>query len=164
MKKILIFIISTLLLACAAPEVLKKQTTTGMPERLFPNTSSDKVKHALMDSCMGKRLTVEERGSNTVICSNTMEGGSAVLAQLAFGNAYSTTPTRNAVFLITKRGNDAFLVMNNYYIETIMPLGQVRREPINDNNAIKNQAQDWIDLIVVEPDPVLEPAQTKSKK
>lgn len=163
MRLILSIVIAFALVGCAAPVALKKQTSTGMPERLFPNTSPDKVKHALMDSCISKKLTVEERGNSSVICSNTMEGGDAVLAQLLFGNSYSTTPTRNAVFVITKRGNDSFLVMNNYYIETIMPMGQTRREPINDNNAIKNQAQDWIDLIVVEADPVPE-TKAKSKK
>lgn len=164
MNKYLLMAVASVLIGCAAPVALKKQTSTGMPERVFPNTSPEKVKHALMESCMSKKLTVEERGSSSVVCSNTMDGGDAVLAQLLFGNAYSTTPTRNAVFVVTKRGNDSFLVMNNYYIETIMPMGQTRREPVNDNNAIKNQAQDWIDLIVVEPDALPAPSKPALKK
>ena len=151
MKKLFCLFIVALLFGCAAPEALKKQTTTGMPERLYPNTSTDKVKHALIDFCISKKLTIEERGNSSVICSNTMTGSDAVFGQLVFGNSYSTVPTRNAVFVITKRGNDTFLVMNNYYVETIMAGGQTRREPV-DSNAIKNQAQSWIDMLEVEPD------------
>ena len=136
-------ILSTLVLGCAQVP-LNKVTQSGKPERLFTSAKATDVKGKMIDRCSMAGLQVDERGTNTLICSKTLSGGDAVIAQIAIGNSYSTTPEQKVSFVITQRGNDVFVMATSIWIETQMAFGQTRRQDITNNKQI-NDIQNFLD-------------------
>lgn len=105
-----------------------KQTASGQPEARFSGRSLDDVRSALVDGCMRVGAQVQS-AQNEVLCTSTMQGGEAALAQLAIGNGYSTTPERKVRFNLVQRGSDVDVIAYQW-VETQMAFGQVRKAPM----------------------------------
>ena len=90
-KLVLVGLVSLTLFGCAQ-EPLKKQTSSGKPEGVYPNHTPDQVIEALVQNCNEKGFTIEEQTKNNVVCSREMQGGGAIFTQALIGNSYSTTP------------------------------------------------------------------------
>ena len=85
---------------------------------------------------------VIESSPNQVICGTTMKGGNAVLAQMAIGNSYSTTPQRKIRFTIYKIETNVKVTAQEW-IETQMAFGQVQTSELKSNNQI-NSVQNFL--------------------
>lgn len=144
-KYALATVLCAFVLGCAQVP-LNKVTQSGKPERVFANTKVVDIKSKLIDRCATAGLQIDDRGSNSVVCSKTLSGGDAVIAQIAIGNSYSTTPEQKVSFSITQRGNDVFVIATSMWIETQMAFGQMRRQDIANNKQI-NDVQNFLDSI-----------------
>ena len=143
MKKLVsVSILALLLSACAPQQALLKPTTSGYPEGVFSNATVDSVRSKLIDGCSSRGILVQEASGNQVVCGKTMEGGSAVLAQMLVGNSYSTTPEQKIRFIIYQTGSNV-KVTAQQWIESQMAMGQVRRQELNGNNH-KNDIQNFL--------------------
>jgi len=143
MRYIITLICSLLLISCAQVP-LNKATTSGKPERIFNSVKVSEIRSKIIERCSMSGLQVEERGTNTIVCSKTLTGGDAVMAQMLIGNSYSTTPEHKVSFLITQRNNDVFVMTNNIWIQTQMALGQIKTQELN-NNKQYNDIQAFLD-------------------
>lgn len=143
MKKILAVVLSSVLLSGCASEVLNKQTASGKPEGVYPNHTVEQVMEALVQNCNEKGFAIEEQAKNYVVCSREMQGGSAILTQLAIGNAYSTNPVQKVRYSASKFGTGS-KVWAEAWSETQMALGQVNKVANNDNKT-KNNIQTVLD-------------------
>lgn len=135
------FAISALALSsCAVSQPAVKQTQSGHPEGVFKNESLEVVKGKLIEACGARSWTVFEAGSNQVVCGKTMEGGSAILTQLAIGNSYSTTPQQKIRFTVFQLNADV-KVTSYQWVETQMAFGQTKTQELNStaqNNSVQN--------------------------
>lgn len=68
-----------------------------------------------------------------------MTGGQAVMAQLAMGNAYSTTPKQSVRYTLVQLNQDV-RVWATMYTSTQMAFGQVNQVQMT-SNAAKNSVQ-----------------------
>lgn len=144
-KLILVGLVSTLLAGCAQ-EPLKKQTSSGKPEGVYPNHTSEQVIEALVQNCNEKGLMVEEQTKNNVVCSREMQGGGAIFTQALIGNSYSTTPLQKVRYSVSKFKTGT-KVWADAWVETQMALGQVRKMPYDDNKT-KNNLQSVLDQAI----------------
>ena len=87
-------------------------------------------------------LSIYESGTNHVICGKVLSGKDAVIASLAIGNRYSTTPERRERFNIFQHSDD-IKVTAQEWIETQMAFGQMQRQPLDSNNQ-KNSIQNFL--------------------
>lgn len=142
MNKLIILISCLILAACAAPQELIKQTSSGYPEGVFLNSNVDAVRSKIIDGCSSKGNLVQEATGNQVICGKTLEGGEAVLGRLIVGNSYSTTPENKVRFIIYQLGADV-KVTAQQWLESQMAFGQTRKEELNDNKQ-KNRIQQFL--------------------
>ncbi len=71
-----------------------------------------------------------------------MKGSDAVLAQMAIGNSYSTTPQRKIRFTIYKIENDIKVVAQEW-IESQMAFGQINIQELKSNNQ-RNSVQNFL--------------------
>jgi len=135
-------IISVLLFGCVAQQPLIKQTQSGYPEGLFRNADLETIRSKIINGCASYGLMVIESSPNQVICGTTMKGGNAVLAQMAIGNSYSTTPQRKIRFTIYKIETNVKVTAQEW-IETQMAFGQVQTSELKSNNQI-NSVQNFL--------------------
>jgi hypothetical protein len=142
MKKLFAVMMAATLVGCATPVELKKQTTSGYPEAVFPNATVEEVKEKLMEGCSSKGVMVQDVQSHSVTCGKTMSGGDAMIATLAMGNSYSTTPERKIRFMIFQKGSGV-KVTAQQWVELQMALGQTRKQELNTNNQ-RNDMQDFL--------------------
>ena len=144
MKKILLgFVVAGLLSGCASQPPLKKITNSGKPEGEYVNTTRTSVMNALTSYCNEKGFMVLEATDSNVLCSKETDGMGSVMAQMAIGNAYSTTPVGKLRFSIGEIG-DKIKVWTDAWIETQMAMGQVNQMKITDNASI-NALQERLD-------------------
>ncbi|WP_140214958.1 hypothetical protein [Pseudomonas oryzihabitans] len=84
---------------------------------------------------MDKGLQIEDGGSGQIVCSKEMDGLQGSLTQLALANSYSTTPQMKVKFVSAQVGADVRVIAYPW-IESTMPLGQVRKAEAKSNNDI----------------------------
>jgi hypothetical protein len=137
-----IFALFFLFLSGCAQQPLVKQTMSGYPEGVFKNMSVEAAKSRIIDGCTQRGIFVQEANSNQVVCSKSLEGGDAVLAQFLIGNSYSTRPDVKIRFVIYQIGQDT-KVSAQQWVETQMAFGQMRRIELNENNQ-KNDMQQFL--------------------
>lgn len=130
---------------CAAQPPLLKQTQSGMAEGTFEAATLDDVRNKLIQSCAQRGRQVREASTNKVVCSKRMEGGGAIAAQLALGNAYSTTPESVAQFTFYQVGANVNVV-GSLWAETQMAFGQMQRGDLNSPAQINTLQQALFDL------------------
>jgi hypothetical protein len=141
-KKNFIVILTVLLVSACAHEALIKPTTSGFPEGIFNNTTVEEVQSKIMNGCTLNGLNIYDTNRNQVICGKITSGMDAVLAGVAIGNQYSTTPERKIRFSIFQQGADVKVVAQEW-IETQMAFGQIKQMPL-DNNKHKNSIQQFL--------------------
>lgn len=146
MKKLVLAVLASTLLAGCAQEPLKKQTSSGKPEVEFPNKTVEQVINGITEYCNDKGFVVEEQNKNYVVCAKQADGTQGFFTQLAIGNAYSTTPQNKLRFSVSPKGQGA-KVWLNAWSETQMAMGQVNRMPFEGNKA-QNQMQDMLDNLL----------------
>ncbi|CDH22092.1 conserved exported hypothetical protein [Xenorhabdus bovienii str. kraussei Quebec] len=144
MRKIIIGLLAVVVLSgCTNQEALKKKTQSGKPEGVYENTTKAAVRDALTSYCNERGFMVVEATESTVLCSKETEGMGAVMAQMAIGNTYSTTPVGKLRFSIGEV-NEKVKVWADTWMETQMAMGQINQMKINDNASI-NALQDRLD-------------------
>ncbi|WP_140221245.1 hypothetical protein [Pseudomonas oryzihabitans] len=131
----LIIVLFTVLMSGCAQDALKKQTASGYPEGIFRNSNLSDVRSKLVSGCMDKGLQIEDGGSGQIVCSKEMDGLQGSLTQLALANSYSTTPQMKVKFVSAQVGADVRVIAYPW-IESTMPLGQVRKAEAKSNNDI----------------------------
>lgn len=122
--------LSLLMLPACTDQPVMRQTSSGFPEGVFPNAEVSAVRARIMDGCSSRGLLVQDANDSQVVCAKTMDGLEGTLAQMAVGNAYSTTPERKIRFVLFPKDSGT-RVTAQQWIETIMPFGQVRRQDLN---------------------------------
>jgi hypothetical protein len=85
---------------------------------------------ASSDLCIRRNIMIIEQDERHVVCSQEMGGLKGAFAQILIGNSYSTTPTLNLRFSLSKT-RDYTVVQATQWVETQMAFGQVRREGVN---------------------------------
>lgn len=143
-KILVVALLASALMSGCAQVPINKVTQSGKPERLFKSAKASDIKSSLIDGCSAAGLQVDDRGQSTLICSKRVTGSEAVFAQMIVGNSYSTTPERKVSFVITQRGGDVFVISTDYWYETQMAFGQIRRQDIYGNQQI-NEIQYFLD-------------------
>ncbi|WP_265498258.1 hypothetical protein [Providencia rustigianii] len=144
MKKLLLNLVALgILSGCVSQPPLKKVTQSGKPEGEYANTTKMSVMNALTSYCNEKGFMVIEATESNVLCSKETEGMGSVMAQMAIGNAYSTTPVGKLRFSIGEVGNKV-KVWADAWIETQMAMGQVNQMKVSDNASI-NALQERLD-------------------
>ncbi len=146
MKSIIVSILSlSFLAACAtgANEPLAFSSQSGKPERIFSDRSVKEVKNRIVDVCVNGGFQVTDSGGALLSCWKTMEGGSAVLAQVLIGNSYSSPPTQHVQFAVTERNESVVVTSTSQWIETQMAFGQIKRQELNSNKHL-NDVYRWL--------------------
>ncbi|MFM0046330.1 hypothetical protein [Paraburkholderia sediminicola] len=133
------------LFGCATQQALMTDTQSGYPETIFEGASLQDVQNLLIGRCSQLGGMVTDTNSNTVVCSRTLEGQQAVLAQLLLGNSYSTTPVDRIRFILDSNGSSVHVTAYES-VETTMPFGQVNRAELKSNNA-RNALQAGLDRL-----------------
>lgn len=134
-----------ILSACTAGELPMTQTPSGRPEVTFPTRNLALVSEKLVGLCAQKGILVQKSEMNEVICGGTMEGGSAILAQMMIGNSYSTTPSQLVRFTIFPYQSGT-RVQAYQWIETQMAFGQVNRSEMNSASQFNSIMQALISV------------------
>jgi len=127
---------------CAPKQELIKQTASGYPEGVFQNTTTEEVVEKIISGCTAKGLMVIETNPHQVVCEKKLKGKDAVIASLAIGNSYSTTPVAKIRFVMY-RDNGNVKVVGYQWIETQFAYGQVRKLELTANHQ-KNDVQKFI--------------------
>lgn len=131
-----------LLTSCIAQQPLIKNTQSGYPEGLFRNVEIETVRSKIIEGCTSQGFMVIESSPNQIVCGTSMKGSDAVLAQMAIGNSYSTTPQRKIRFTIYKIENDIKVVAQEW-IESQMAFGQINIQELKSNNQ-RNSVQNFL--------------------
>jgi hypothetical protein len=135
---------ATSLASCATTsQPLMVETQSGRPEAIFLDTSIDQARGKIASRCMDAAMIVTQSSSSEVICESNLSMGQSVLAQVAIGNSYSTTPRQYVKVVMAEVGNNVRLQASSW-IETQMAFGQVRRAPTDTSNSQKNDLQGFI--------------------
>jgi len=132
-KTAAILFICAVVAACAPFQEKIKITSSGMPEGDFIKKNLDEVRNILIGGCISKGIPVLETNSNSIVCSKELEGGRAMIAQMAIGNSHSTTPRAKVRFMFYQMGADV-RVTSTQWLETQMAFGQVNTMSMDGNN------------------------------
>ena len=127
------------LAGCAAQPERLKLTASNYPEGTFKSAELDVIRAKILDACTQHGYIVSEASTNMVVCQKDTKGMEEVVARLAVGNSYSTTPFQKVRATLYKIDNDVKVTLSNS-LETQMPFGQVRSIPLN-SNATFNEMQ-----------------------
>ncbi|UXU91427.1 hypothetical protein [Burkholderia sp. S-53] len=140
-------VIATLpfLFGCATQQALMTETTSGYPETTFEGATLPDVQNLLIGRCSTAGAMVTETNPNMVICSRTLQGQQAILAQMLLGNSYSTTPVDRIRFVLDSNASDVHVTAYEW-VETTMPFGQVNRAELTSNNS-RNALQSSLDRL-----------------
>jgi len=128
--------------ACTPQQALIKQTASGYPEGVFPDSTIEVVRSKIFEGCSSRGIPIQDTSGNQVVCGKTMEGGEAIMAQMLIGNSYSTTPELKVRFIIYQLDSNV-KVTAQQWIESQMAYGQVRRIELNANHH-KNDLQNFL--------------------
>lgn len=142
MRALLVVTVLIALGGCVAQPPLVKQTASGRPEGIFVGFTLDQARSRVIEACSTRGLSVYDSNANSVVCGKALTGQKAVLAQMLVGNSYSTTPEDKIRFILFQSGSDVKINAEEW-IETQMALGQVRREPLSNNNQ-QNGLQEFL--------------------
>ena len=118
-----------------------KQTTSGRPEATFHGETVAELTSRISRHCLERGMLVSQ-GQNQLTCSQQLSGGDAILATMAIGNSYSTTPQRHIRFNLLKQANGV-RVFAQQWIETQMAFGQMRRQELNSGKQF-NDVQNFL--------------------
>jgi len=116
------------------------QNPSGRPEGVFFDSSMQNTNGKISSGCMNMGWTVVSPDKNQVICEIKLNLGKSILAQLAIGNKYSTTPRQFIRFSLAQIGSDV-RVQASSWIETQMSFGQVSRAPVDQTVKQINELQ-----------------------
>jgi hypothetical protein len=134
MRKLFLMILCLGVLTTTAPLV---KTDSGRPEVSINTSDTESVKAAIINKWLSSGYIVESESSHRLLMSKTLTGGGAIMAQMLFGNSYSTTPKAESDFSIyTNKGITRVIVTP--YISTQMAMGQTKREDMTSNGDIFN--------------------------
>lgn len=100
-------------------------TPSGMPETLFPMSSSKTI-GSLSGQCMNNRWNVIDSNATSVTCEAPLSAGQSMMGQLLLGNSYSTPPKRFFRFNVVEV-EGVSRVQASGWMETQMAFGQVKR-------------------------------------
>jgi hypothetical protein len=142
--------ITTLFLAwalagCAAHAERLKATASGYPEGVFKNAEMDAIRSKVIEGCNKRGYVIAEASTNTVICQKETAGMEEVAARLMVGNSYSTTPFKKLRATLYKVDADVKVTLS-LTMETQMPFGQVRAEPLNTSDAFNEMQKALFEL------------------
>lgn len=121
------------------------RTPSGRPEVVFATRNTASIAEKITARCAVKGLLIRKTSPNEVICGGTMSGGDAMLAQLAIGNSYSTTPEqfiRFTIFIV----NAQTRVQTYQWIETQTAFGQTNKLELNSGKHFNNTLKALIAL------------------
>lgn len=130
---------------CAQQEVMQ-HTQSGFAEKTIQAKSQSEVSQEIINACINRGHTIRESSDSKVVCTTTMEGGSAVLTQMLIGNSYSTTPEVVVAFIIATMGENVRVVAQPH-VETQMAMGQNQIQSMRDNNALRNNLQTFLNTL-----------------
>lgn len=123
--------LAIVLAACATPPPPPiVQTPSGRPEAIFVGADPEDVRSRLAGLCLNDRMFVVEQ-SPQVVCGRVLQGGDAIIARLAIGNSYSTTPEVRVRFAVIQTGPDV-RVQAYQWVQTQLPFGQMQTAEMND--------------------------------
>lgn len=118
---------------CVEQEAYLTRTPSGRPEAEFVTRNPAVVSERLTTLCASRGYLVQQSSPSQVVCGGQMQGGDALLAQLAIGNSYSTTPEQYVRFAILPYGGKV-RVQAYQWVETQMAFGQVNKVELNSGN------------------------------
>ncbi|MFP3798445.1 hypothetical protein [Paraburkholderia sp. SIMBA_027] len=133
------------LFGCATQQALLTDTPSGHPETTFDGATLPEVQNKMIGLCSRIGAGVTETNSNIVVCTKTVQGQQAVMAQLLLGNSYSTTPVDRLRFILDASGSSVHVTAYES-IETVMPFGQVHSADLTSNSA-RNGLQSALDRL-----------------
>lgn len=133
-------LVLTMLTACVTAAPIK-QTASGRPEAVFRSQSVEQLTGRISRVCLERGMQVTQ-GKNELTCSKVLSGSDAILATLAIGNSYSSTPTQSIKFNFIKQGKDTRIYAYQW-IQTQMALGQIRRHELNSGKHF-NDVQNFL--------------------
>jgi hypothetical protein len=134
----LFVLVSTSLVGCAQVP-LNYSTPSGQPEITIADTKVADVRGYIIGKAAANGSRIVAADDSRIVISRTMEGGQAVMTQLAIGNAYSTTPTQNVQMIMVQQDANVTVYVSGW-TESQMAFGQVNRLEA-DSNAAKNELQ-----------------------
>jgi hypothetical protein len=139
-KHIAVTFCSVLLLGCASQPDRLYTSPSGRPEAIFDGQMPSAVLGKLAGLCMDRRGVVISQDSNQVVCQKELPPGDALLAQLAIGNAYSTTPVLKIRFSAAQT-NGGTRIQVYEWIETQMAFGQMQTMEVSSNREFNSVEQ-----------------------
>ena len=150
--------------ACATtpPETLQFGTPSGRPEAQFLTGDVNEAAGMVANGCMNAGMTVVSNNANQVVCEVSMTMTQQVITQFAIGNSYSSTPRQFIQFNLADVG-ETVRVQGTGWVETQMAFGQMRRMPMDQTIAWRNQMQQALFNIGAVPLPGTVDASKKSK-
>jgi hypothetical protein len=105
-------------------------TPSGRPEAVFDSTTGPDVAGRIATRCLDGGLVIQNQTNTQIVCSKELQGGDAIIATMAIGNSYSTTPVRNIRFNIVQIGPNV-RVQAYQWVQTQMAFGQVNQMELN---------------------------------
>lgn len=124
---------------CVTAPPLEHPTSSGYAEGIFRGMSTADAANKIVGSCAAKGSLVLEQSANMVVCARETNGSDALIATMAIGNAYSTTPLMKIRFVIFQTPDGARVTVQPW-LETQMPGGQVNRMDVR-GPAVQNALQ-----------------------
>lgn len=150
-KAFAVLALASALTGCATPQPpLLKNTASGRAEGVFEKTTLESAKSQVITKCATRGANVLDTSGNQVVCGGELKGGQAIGYQLALGNSYSTTPQVKIRFVFATEGENVRVIAFPW-VETIMPLGQVRTMDLNGNGD-RNDIQRMVNEMTVTAD------------
>lgn len=119
--------------ATAAPTI---RTPSGQPEAVFKGMALVDAGGKVASACMDLGWTVLNQTSNQVVCESPMNNVfQQALATMLVGNSYST-PAKRIISVSLAQVGDDVRAQSRSYLESQMAMGQVRQEPMNNDETI----------------------------
>ena len=140
--KVVVGVMLVVLAGCVAQPERMAQTPSGWPEVIIatPNKQLIKEKIIAMDAKLGWNL--EQETESTVLFTKVDNSGSfgSLMTKNMLGNAYSTLPQYEMRYIFSTDGDSTHVIVN-VAVSTQMPMGQVNRLFLDNNNMVFNTFQ-----------------------
>lgn len=144
-KYLLALFVIAQLAACGTPTQKMSSTQSGNPEVIIENQSIEVVKAALLDRLVNAGYQIDTETNSSLVVSKEMTGMQETLMRMAISNASSTPVRAVTAFTILKNATGVKVFAKNSVTST-MPLGQVRKQDI-DNAAAFNSTQESLNRL-----------------
>ncbi len=140
--------LACLVFSGCGPQRIAK-TVSGRPEVTIHSENTDLVKSAVINEMQILGFLLSDDSKYRLVFTKQMEGGQAMMAQLALGNSYSTTPVAEVSYNITKIKSQ-IKVVGFSSMSTQMAFGQVNRYDMENNNVWFNNIQSLLQKVKTE--------------